>query len=268
MELPKPSEKGLVIVSVGSERCLPDYLVERGGFEFQCVEYVAEGEGVLHMSGKEHELKPGVAFSYGPGVPHRIENNSSRPMLKYFIDCGGSKADELFDKRGMAGGSVKRIRQVGEVTAVFDMILSNAMNESTQSQPVCAALTDVLLLKLGELETDGTETEARAWATYDRVRRLMQEQFLELRSMKEVAEQAHVNAAYLSRVFRRFHGSSPYRYLMRLRMGHAASLLLSPGVLVKEVAAKLGHEDAYHFSRSFKGVFGVSPEQFQKRKSG
>jgi len=161
---------------------------------------------------------------------------------------------------------VVRVRNVGEVTEVFEMILSNAMNESQHSQEICASLVDVLLLKIVEQKTGAGESEARAWATYDRVRRLMQERFLTLTTMKDVAEAAHVDPAYLSRVFRRFHGSSPYRYLTRLRMGHAASLLLNPQTLVKEVADELGFSDAFHFSRSFKSVFGVPPEQFVNRK--
>ena len=59
---------------------------------------------------------------------------------------------------------------------------------------------------------------------------------------------------------------------MRLKMSRAASLLLIPGKLVKEVADEMNFNDPFHFSRSFKSVYGISPEQFMqrraKRKSG
>jgi AraC-like DNA-binding protein len=58
---------------------------------------------------------------------------------------------------------------------------------------------------------------------------------------------------------------TPYRFLMRLKMSHAASLLLNPDALVKEVAYELDFSDPFHFSRSFKSVYGVSPERFMNR---
>jgi len=49
---------------------------------------------------------------------------------------------------------------------------------------------------------------------------------------------------------------------VRLRMNRAAEKLRSPGVLVSEVADDLGFSDPFHFSRTFKRVFGVSPSSF------
>jgi AraC-like DNA-binding protein len=34
--------------------------------------------------------------------------------------------------------------------------------------------------------------------------------------------------------------------------------------LVKKVAAELGYADAFHFSRTFKKVLGLSPEAFRR----
>jgi AraC-like DNA-binding protein len=35
-------------------------------------------------------------------------------------------------------------------------------------------------------------------------------------------------------------------------------------VLVKQVAAELGFDDPFHFSRAFKNIFGLSPEAFRR----
>ena len=51
---------------------------------------------------------------------------------------------------------------------------------------------------------------------------------------------------------------------MRLKMNIAAERLRDPGVLVKQVAAELGFDDPFHFSRAFKGVLGLSPENFRR----
>ena len=48
--------------------------------------------------------------------------------------------------------------------------------------------------------------------------------------MKQLAEETHLDPAYLSRVFKRFHKESPYSCLVRMKMEHAASLLLKSGI--------------------------------------
>ena len=51
-------------------------------------------------------------------------------------------------------------------------------------------------------------------------------------------------------------------------MSRAAELLLDAGLKVVEVAAELGFSDPAHFSRSFKQVYGVSPERFVREVQG
>jgi AraC-like DNA-binding protein len=48
-------------------------------------------------------------------------------------------------------------------------------------------------------------------------------------------------------------------------MRHAAALLDGGKLIVREVAEQLGL-DAFHFSRVFKRVHGVSPAEFLKRR--
>ncbi len=266
LALPKPKDKGLVTVSVGCERCLPEFVVERETFEFEALEFVAEGEGTLYLNGQRHVLRPGSVFSYRQDVPHRIENTGQRPMLKYFLDCGGQLARRRFDASTAGGGRVVQVGSVAEIVELFELLINNAMSESDLSERICATLVEALLLKVSEKTIEGGAADSRAWLTYERVRRHMQENYLRLKTMTEVAEETGIDPAYLSRVFRRFHRISPYRFLMRLKMSHAAALLLSPDSLVKNVAAELQFEDPFHFSRSFKSVYGVSPEQFVRRK--
>jgi len=265
LELPKPRERGIVTVSVGCERCLPEYVVERDTFEFECLEFVAEGNGMLTLNGEGHRLQPGSAFTYRPGIAHRIENTSERPMLKYFLDCGGLRSRKLFGESKAGGGRCIRVGDVEEVSELFELLIRNAMSETDFSQGICGALVEALLQKIAEKTIVDAGADTRAWATYQRIRQHVQEHFLRLKTMDEVAEETGVNPAYLSRVFRRYHRMTPYRFLVRLKMRYAASLLLNPETLVKEVAHELDFSDPFHFSRSFKSVYGVSPEGFAGR---
>ncbi len=92
----------------------------------------------------------------------------------------------------------------------------------------------------------------------------MDRNFLEVRTIKEVAAACHVSVGHLTRSFLRFGYGSPYRYLTRKKMLHAAALLDSGVLLVREVANRLGL-DPFQFSRVFKRVHGISPSDFVRR---
>jgi AraC family transcriptional regulator of arabinose operon len=49
-----------------------------------------------------------------------------------------------------------------------------------------------------------------------------------------------------------------------MRMRSAKARLLNTDDPVKVIAADLGFEDPYHFSRRFKNLEGMSPENFRK----
>ena len=70
LDLKPRANQRIAIVCGGRERMSPDYYVERETFPFLCVEFVAEGSGTVRLNGKEHPLRPGIAFAYAPGVTH------------------------------------------------------------------------------------------------------------------------------------------------------------------------------------------------------
>ncbi len=51
-------------------------------------------------------------------------------------------------------------------------------------------------------------------------------------------------------------------------MNLAAEYLVEHGGLVKEVAARVGFADPFHFSRAFKSVHGVAPRALLQYRAG
>ena len=53
-----------------------------------------------------------------------------------------------------------------------------------------------------------------------------------------------------------------------MKMQRACYLLDSTQQSVKQLAAALGYDDAYYFSRLFKKVIGLSPAQYRQHSTG
>lgn len=59
---------------------------------------------------------------------------------------------------------------------------------------------------------------------------------------------------------------SPHQYLHKCRLHQAELLLEHTKLTVKEIADKTGFSDSFHFSKSFKKNFGISPSMFRLQR--
>ena len=65
--------------------------------------------------------------------------------------------------------------------------------------------------------------------------------------------------------FKKQVGMPPTKYIQRLRMEYAMSLLETSNMSVTEVGILCGYADVNFFSRTFKAYVGISPKLFRKR---
>jgi AraC-like DNA-binding protein len=83
-----------------------------------------------------------------------------------------------------------------------------------------------------------------------------------------LAARANISPSHFFALFKRQIGCAPIDYFIRLRMQHACRLLDETVMSVKEVAATLGYEDPFYFSRIFKSVNRVAPSEYRLLKNG
>jgi YesN/AraC family two-component response regulator len=83
----------------------------------------------------------------------------------------------------------------------------------------------------------------------------------------EIAEAVGVSEDYLSRVFNRELGISPWDYLNRYRVLQSKHLLLHTTEAIGVIALQVGFKDHAYFSRVFHKVTGTSPQAFRETGS-
>jgi AraC-like DNA-binding protein/quercetin dioxygenase-like cupin family protein len=93
----------------------------------------------------------------------------------------------------------------------------------------------------------------------------LEERFAEPVAVADLAAQARLSAGEYHRVFRRATGTSPIRYLNRLRIRRACALLASTDAPVTDIGLSVGYNDSNYFSRQFRAVMGQSPRQYRRR---
>jgi AraC-like DNA-binding protein len=257
----------LYVVAGGREECALGYEIDRPTFPFYSIEFVAGGRGRLFLGDDEYALNTGIVFSYGPGISHKIYSSKSSPLEKFFVNFTGQKGKSLFEEH-LLSGSIFFPSSPIRIFNIFNDITEHGIMHSRNSQKICSLLVELLVLQIADTSLTSNDLGSQAFATYQRCLDLINKKYKELNSNEEIAENCNVDKAYLCRLFKRFGHQTPYQKLTSLKMNSAAELLLEKGKLVKEVAYEVGFNDQFHFSRSFKRVFDVSPKEFIKLHKG
>lgn len=266
LNLRKDAGGQLAVMSGGLEKCTPDYDNARKNFAHPCVEFVIRGSGTVTFGSVSHPLTPGTVFAYGPRLEHRITSAPDAPLWKYFVVFTGANATELLEHAGLKPGTVGHVAQPERVQWIFDDLIGQGLGDHAERARQCATVLQYLLLKIGELHRPSDDFGAKAFATYERVRLHIADNFETLTCLSEISAACDVDEAYICRLFRRFGRESPFQYLLHLRLNRAAELLHTTSLLVKDIASRLRFTDAFNFSRTFRHAFGVSPNDLRRRR--
>ena len=255
----------LEVICGGVEKMQSEYVIDRQDFPYYAIELVTGGEGALILDGLEYRLAAGSVFAYGPGVSHIIRSHPENLMRKYYLDfvgtCGNKLLQETKLKRGANKYTAFAVGGVHELIELFELLLRNGVGSGPVVPAICASLTRLLFLKIQQLSLPQRIAMPKSYATFERIRRYVDEEFLQLRSAQDIALHCEVSPVHLSRLFGRFSDCGAYQYLLRRKMNYAAGLLMEEGLMVKEVALRLGFADPFRFSRCFKRVYGISPNR-------
>jgi AraC-like DNA-binding protein len=98
-----------------------------------------------------------------------------------------------------------------------------------------------------------------------RVLALMQEDCAYPWTLEELAQRTGLSRTALAQRFRDTMGDTPLNHLRTLRMQRAMQLLSETGQRLEAVAAAVGYQDAFGFSKVFKRTVGLSPREFRQR---
>ena len=82
-------------------------------------------------------------------------------------------------------------------------------------------------------------------------------------SVADHIEKIPFSNTYFMKLFKKETGFTPTEYLTEMRIGHARRVMATGSIhRVKDIAVFCGFKDPYYFSRVFKKITGVSPENF------
>ncbi|NCG09128.1 MAG: helix-turn-helix domain-containing protein [Verrucomicrobia bacterium] len=255
-------KNGFRVICAGMEVCQKAYRIDRKNFDYYAIEFIANGNCKLELDDKKSEIGSGCCFIYGPNTPHKIFSVGDKPLKKYFVDFDGSDALARMHEFNLKEGDMFYVGNQRWVQDIFEQFIESSELKRKTSRALVEQLLKLLFVRLlidreipGKLQSFSNETFTRCW-------RFIYDNYLNINTVGEISDACAVNKVYIARLFKRYANETPFQLLTRLKIKHAAKLILGENLPVKQVGAIVGYSDPYHFSRVFKRIIGVSPKHY------
>lgn len=206
----------------------------------QPLRYFSAGEGIISA--------PGFVHSYG---------GDDVSFKEDFICFEGPTADFLFNSGVIENGIV----QLGKTRCLLPVI-EKALDVSDRGQILANAALQELIYDLYR-----EKEEAGSSSRMDKIDLLIEKLSSSTENwwtVSQMAEFCNLSENQFRRLFKKRTGMGPKHYSDCIKIQIAAEWLLSSKEGLDVLAGKLGYIDRFHFSKVFKRIKGISPDQFRK----
>ena len=240
--------------------------------------FILSGTGRYLVEGEQITVQEGDLLLFNAGVRHQAFYcpDATVPATEFFVGFSDVQFQGLAVNIVPLPGGTCILHTEGELRRKLFRICA-AMQEEKE---VCregryymlkAYLVQMLLLVLRE-QCEPVE-RFKGYAFESANKRYVVEQILnyfenhysEKISLDQIAENMYLSPFYVSKIFKSETGNPPIRHLIDIRLKKAKEILEDGWEgSIQEVAAAVGYDDAYHFSKLFKKRYGISPSQARK----
>ena len=142
-----------------------------------------------------------------------------------------------------------------------------SLSEYTRNIEFCETLDESVNVLTDYVETvSEIKSEGKIYSPeVVKAKEFIQEHYNKQISLQCVADRVGLSANYLSGLFKKETGMGIMAYVMRYRVEKAKPLLSNTNMKVYEIGMEVGYTDESYFSRSFKKITGVRPNDFRKK---
>ncbi|MBQ1532421.1 MAG: helix-turn-helix domain-containing protein [Solobacterium sp.] len=224
--------------------------------------YTVDGCGIVQQNDVTVLLQPDMAMLINCRSPQSYRTDPDTGFWSHYwvhFDGEGMKGLESLlipDQRNTAVAV-----HTSEFKTQFDQILKNMENPSSatviqDSLLIHSILTGMILRP--EEPVSHNQRQIEKSAAY------IQQHFTQHIALETLFDIAHMSKAYYMRMFRKYMGTTPYNYILNLRITKAKELLEVTDMTIYEIALAAGFSDDSSFSTRFSSITGISPLNYRK----
>lgn len=231
------------------------------------LQYTLRGEGWFEKNERRYKISEGKGFL--ARIPEKsryyLKKESKEPWEFFYLHFDGEAARPFAGKLERLCGSVfsmdggcHPVRQALKLQARMQR------GERLQKYEGGEFLYSFLCGVLREAEQPQAGNKS---SLAGRAAAVMEEEYMSLQGVEEVARRLGVSPEHLARAFRAQRGLSPVHYLNNLRIQAAMNELLDTRDTVEAIARRNGFANGNYFGKVFGKSVGMAPGEYRRMRT-
>ena len=247
----QPDSRDLDIIYLTNRHSTVIEKLPREEIYFDWLVFMLEGSVDYRINGDVITLTPGYAmFAPAGSVRERKEQHTSAHYisLQYIRNFAEPKIARCFS-----------FSNNSDLHAVLEMLTSNYLSLSGAND-ISNSYYIMLIISLCEKISMQGDYHPAVYAMIDYILKNLERKI----TVPEMAERIGMSVSHCSCIFKQNLGMSIGQYISETRLNLAKNELRNTRHSVQRIAAQVGYEDEFYFSRWFKKKTGLSPLYYRK----
>ena len=283
------------IILLGKEKLTPPHQHVARYSPEHIMYVVTDGELLLNESGKNISLIKGDIYIFKKGTYHKPLRATDCEYYYIHFETDSFKELDVTEneyysiikskqeKYLKAALNNRRIDETLTVTlkqsyhiedqSLFEYIINLLKGERTFGWYISPekqirfsyVFADILLRLENYSATDSkTQDDAKTYDTVKKIIAFIEDCYQTNFTATDIERNFFITYDYANRIFKRITGCTISKYRSIVRVNIAKEKLVSTNLKINEISALLGFTDPYYFSRLFKKIEGVSPNEYRQ----
>ena len=245
----------------GISHFITPYIVQRRNPGYHVVLLTMAGSGILTAEGQTSELKRGDLL-VAPSKSEYSYKAKEKWSCVWFHLADDTEWAQVLPRKVV----LLQSRYVDLLSVIANQYLNERRSRLPDSNSALQAFADLIVLlvdrELRQLPQSREDVDMRS-----RIDQLWKKVHANLAfpwTTDVLSSQAGMSSAHFNRIVKRFQKATPMAVVTNYRMQLAREMLSFTEHTLEAIAASVGYETAFSFSRAFKRHVGKSPNDFRK----
>ena len=239
----------------------PNYQVTRTNSAIYTFEYICEGSGTIEADGHRYHPSKGDVYILHAGEDHHYYSDPHWPWHKIWFNIRGSLVDHLIKSYEIQGLHLISDLNIHPLFENFLKVCENIDLNYYEKMDKCSLLFHQLLQ---EIHLNANQNMGTPETPAEQLRYFLETNTHRNITVSDMSQHLALSESQLNRLFKRTYNTTPYKYLLNLRMEESLTLLTNTNLTIKAIAHRLQFADEHYFSNFFKKTYGQSPSSYRK----